>query len=73
MELGSLAYQQQLFRQFMKEWQAHNRTRKDVIKRRYRRRKCEMVMGIRVDELPPHTFPKDNILKGFGTFRKEED
>lgn len=69
MELGSLAYQQELFQKFMKQ----HIEKKDAVKRRYRRRKCEMIMGVKIGELPPHTFPKDNILKGFGTFRKEED
>ena len=44
---------------------------RDRLKRQYLKRKYETVLGIKLDELPPFEFPKDNILKGFGTFRKD--
>jgi len=45
--------------------------KRDRLKRQYMKRKYESVLGIKLDELPPFEFPKDNILKGFGSFRKD--
>ena len=41
------------------------------LRRQYMKRRFETVMGIKIDAVPPFTFPKDNILKGFGTNRKD--
>ena len=35
------------------------------LERQYLKRKYEPVMGMSLDDIPPHQFPKDNILIGF--------
>lgn len=45
--------------------------KRDRLKRQYMKRKYESVLGIKLDDIPPFEFPKDNILKGFGSFRKD--
>lgn len=45
--------------------------KRDRVKRQYMKRKYESVLGIKLDDIPPFEFPKDNILKGFGSFRKD--
>ena len=41
------------------------------IRRQYLKRKYENVMGVKLDDIPPFEFPENNILKGFGTNRKD--
>jgi hypothetical protein len=45
--------------------------KRDRLKRQYMKRKYETVLGVKLDDIPPFVFPKDNILKGFGTNRKD--
>jgi hypothetical protein len=45
--------------------------KRDRIRRQYLKRKYESVLGVKLADLPPLEFPKDNILKGFGTNRKD--
>ena len=50
---------------------ANNQRKHDRLKRQYIKRKYETVLGIKLDDIPPFEFPKDNILRGFGTNRKD--
>jgi hypothetical protein len=72
MEEKELKQQERDFKRLVRENElVKEQLKRDRLRRQYLKRKYETVLGIKLADLPPLEFPKDNILKGFGTNRKD--